>query len=278
MSELAAIPNTLLSWSTERSKAAATALRGWLPRMIQRCAPWMSAEDVHAGKRWRRETAQALNTVKVGVVCATRDNLDRRWLNYEAGALSVRLPQEERVIVYCLDLSPADCGDPLSDFQGVTADEAGTLKLVRSINAAMDEQIKDTDLEELFKVMWPGLKAELDKIPPSSTKAPPQRPDREVLDEILARVKGIERDDGNAAGPIDRLFRFSPPDAATLAAMLKQRQESEAFTAAIIDSIGPPEELARRRQEAQRIIVEATERARAAAALSPTPPSGKPPA
>ena len=42
--------NVFITWSKERSKAAALALRGWLPLVIQAVEPWMSDKDIGKGK------------------------------------------------------------------------------------------------------------------------------------------------------------------------------------------------------------------------------------
>jgi hypothetical protein len=212
-------PNVFLSWSMDRSKAVASALRAWLPRVIQACEPWMSAEDIHAGKRWRREVAQHLAALKIGVLCLTPENVQRPWINFEAGALSRSVSDDSRVIPYCFGLGPADYGDPLGDFNGVKADREGTLKLVRSINAAMDKRLKEDDLDRVFDRMWGDLETELAnvKVPtipatPALAGAPnaPLRSDRELLEEILARV----RDDSGwvPAGWVPSGW-IDPPDA-----------------------------------------------------------------
>jgi hypothetical protein len=231
-------PNVFLSWSMDRSKDVATALRSWLPRVIQACDPWMSAEDIHAGKRWRREIAQHLADLRIGVLCLTPENVERPWINFEAGALSRSVTDDSCVIPYCFGLGPADYGDPLGDFNGVTADRDGTLKLVRSINRAMDRQLRDEDLDLVFERMWGDLKAELDRIPaaPPGTAAP-RRSDRELLEEILARVRDQSLGWVSADGTIVRDIllpdtmggigrRFAPPGESLTAAAIEKFRSS----------------------------------------------------
>src|SRR5947209_2821697 len=77
-----------ISWSGERSKAVAEALRYWLPKVIQAIEPWMSADDIEKGTRWRSGIADELEQSSVGIICVTRENLDSTWIHFEDGALS----------------------------------------------------------------------------------------------------------------------------------------------------------------------------------------------
>jgi hypothetical protein len=79
-----------LSWSGERSKAAAQILRQWLPDVIQSIEPWMSAEDIDAGARWNSELTNKLAETRCGIICLTRDNQLAPWVHFEAGSLSKR--------------------------------------------------------------------------------------------------------------------------------------------------------------------------------------------
>ncbi len=76
-----------LSWSGGRSQYVAQCLYDWLPDVIQALAPWMSEEDIHMGTRWNAEMAGILEEVAVGIVCLTPENQERRWINFEAGAI-----------------------------------------------------------------------------------------------------------------------------------------------------------------------------------------------
>ena len=95
-----------ISWSGERSRCVAEALRGWLPAVLQNVKPWMSAADVEKGTRWESEISTRLEEADVGIICLTPDNLDSRWLLFEVGALSKKLGKS-RVCTYLLDLTPA---------------------------------------------------------------------------------------------------------------------------------------------------------------------------
>lgn len=49
-----------ISWSGERSKYIAEAIRSWLPKVIQSLRPWMSQEDISAGARWLADVSSEL--------------------------------------------------------------------------------------------------------------------------------------------------------------------------------------------------------------------------
>lgn len=77
-----------LSWSGERSRAAASALSELLPDVMPALSPWMSEHDIAAGARWGHELAVRLEDAGFGVICLTPENIGVPWLLYEAGALS----------------------------------------------------------------------------------------------------------------------------------------------------------------------------------------------
>jgi hypothetical protein len=65
-------------------------------------------------------TLSALEESNFGIVCLTARNLESRWLNFEAGALSKAVTQA-RVVPLLYGLTNNDLGLPLSPHQ----DEAG---------------------------------------------------------------------------------------------------------------------------------------------------------
>src|SRR5262249_22934477 len=119
-----------LSWSRDESKEVARAFSVWLPRVIQAIKPWFSP-DIEKGAKWGAELDKALEGTRFGIVCLTPNNLDSRWLHYEAGALSKT--EGARVWTFLhRGLSPGDVGPPLGSFQATTAEKDEVFKLLQS--------------------------------------------------------------------------------------------------------------------------------------------------
>jgi hypothetical protein len=118
-----------VSWSGEKSKIVANALRGWLPTIIQALRPWSSNDDLSAGSRWSEEIAQQLNDCEGGILCLERANLDSTWIAFEAGALS-RTVAKTLVIPYLLDIRAAEVQGPLAVFNMCQSDREGTFKML----------------------------------------------------------------------------------------------------------------------------------------------------
>src|SRR5439155_27102989 len=127
-----------ISWSGERSKAVAEALRYWLPKVIQAIEPWMSADDIEKGTRWRSGIADELGQSSVGIICVTRENLDSTWIHFEAGALS-KQQQNTFVCSFLFALAPTDIREPLSQFQATKAQKEDLRKLLSTINNALGD-------------------------------------------------------------------------------------------------------------------------------------------
>jgi hypothetical protein len=185
-----------ISWSGQRSAAVADALRYWLPKVIQALEPWMSADDIEKGTRWRSGLASELEQSSVGIICLTRENLDSTWIHFEAGALS-RQQDNTYVCTLLFGLEPTDVREPLAQFQHTRTQKDDVRKLISTINNTLgDSKLPESELGETFEVWWPKLEGRLNAIPANASEsAEPIRRDREILEEILelARSQGRER-------------------------------------------------------------------------------------
>jgi hypothetical protein len=142
-----------ISWSGERSGRVATALRDWLPRVIQAVEPWISSGSIEPGVRWSDALAEALDGLDYGILCLTPENLKSEWILFEAGALS-KTVSKSRVMPYLLGFEPHQLEGPLAQFQAARADKAGTLRILNSLNSvAMGGGLSSGVLLDAFE-MW----------------------------------------------------------------------------------------------------------------------------
>ena len=184
-----AIGNTVfISWSGERSRLVAEALRGWLPFVFQTVKPWMSVTDAEKGSRWESEISARLEETKVGIICLTPENLNSPWLLFEAGALSKKL-SESRVCTYLLDLTPAEVRPPMGMLQHTVVGRNETRKLLDAINNAQANPVVRAVLDASFDKLWPELDEKIKAIPPSSeTDSHPSASPKAKLIKQLARL------------------------------------------------------------------------------------------
>lgn len=184
-----------LSWSGERSKAVAHTLEMWIVQVIQAAEPWISS-DIDKGMRWAPEVADRLERSKVGIICLTRDNLESKWIHFEAGALSKT--KDAHVCTFLLDVKPTDVDHPLAQFQHTTAQKPDVLQLVQTINRVVqkagERALGEPVLGEAFETYWPRLEAALGEISSRPVaEAKPKRSESEMLEEVLELLRRQER-------------------------------------------------------------------------------------
>lgn len=187
--------NIFISWSGNRSKHAALALREWLPQLLEAATPWMSDVDIEKGSRGDEEISKALSDIKVGIVCLTPENLESLWLHYEAGALSKTINDKTRLCTYLLGgLQPQDIKPPLGRFQHTKPEKEDTRKLLLTINRAINEVPRpEAMLNKAFDKFWSDLDLALTKLP---------KPDSDVkvnrsLEDMVAEILDLTREEAN---------------------------------------------------------------------------------
>ena len=179
-----------ISWSGSRSKALATALRDWLPLVLQYAKPWVSDKDIGAGDRWAQSIAGELETSNFGIICITPENLGSEWVLFEAGALSKSM-LDAKVIPLLFGLELSDLSGPLSQFQAQKAEEAGIMEIIRAINKVADGKTSEDIVNRLVPQLWPALQGELQKIPDTQPSEKHMRPQHEILEELVTGVRGL---------------------------------------------------------------------------------------
>ncbi|MFE1337706.1 Rho termination factor N-terminal domain-containing protein [Streptomyces sp. NPDC058733] len=186
-----------LSWSGDRAKEMALALKTWLPDVIQAIDPWVSPQDIMKGSRALRDIADELSESRYGIICVTPENQSSPWVNFEAGALSKEI-DESLVSPFLLDMGVAELTGPLAQFQATeSGSKADVKKLMHDINAALkDSGIPTERLDRAFERYWPDLDSALEKIRKetvSQRSSHSSRSNADMLAELLVLVRQQER-------------------------------------------------------------------------------------
>lgn len=180
-----------ISWSGTRSRAVATALKDWLPIILEGIEPWVSDKDISAGERWAQSVAGELEAANFGIICITPENLNADWILFESGALSKSM-QDARVIPLLFDLDFSDISGPLAQFQAKKLEKDSMREVVISINKHSDNPTSDEVLSKRFDPLWATFEDDLKKVPAKETSEKSKRTQSQVLEELVATVRSLE--------------------------------------------------------------------------------------
>jgi hypothetical protein len=192
-----------ISWSGDVSHQVAEAFNEWLPLVFQSVVPFFSADNIEKGTRWSQVVARELESSSVGLFCVTPENLDSRWLNFEAGAISKALgeaPERPRVMPFLFGIKKSEVQWPLADFQMTVNDKGDILKLIQSVNRASgNEALDETRLLRSFEMWWPQLEETLsnlvEALDDTTIVEQPSQPvsQEEILEELLELAREQSR-------------------------------------------------------------------------------------
>ena len=180
-----------ISWSGDLSRRLGEALRKWLPAVLQYVKPYFTPDDIEKGAKWNTDIARELDEANIGLICLTRDNTEKAWILFEAGALSKSF-EKSRVCTILFNLDTTDLRGPLTGFQTTRFNKEDIKRLVETINsAAGEEKLEPHVLDSVFDMWWPGLERDVSEILASRTEDDQNahRPDRDILEEILALTR-----------------------------------------------------------------------------------------
>lgn len=187
-----------LSWSGKRSKYIAESLSNWLEQVLQAAEPWIST-DIEKGKRWSAEISDKLKESKVAIICLTNENLDSKWIHFEAGAIAKT--EDAYICTFLFDVNPTNVQQPLSQFQNTKYDKDDILKLVKTINTRIGKtggkSLKESNLESVFETFWPQLENKL-KHTPEAADLSIIRTDRELIEESLQILRNLKNNNNSS--------------------------------------------------------------------------------
>ena len=152
-----------ISWSGEKSRRIALALKEWFPVVMQNLRPYVSSEDIGKGTRWSRELQSELESSEFGILCVTRENMDAPWLMFEAGVLSkVGI---SRVSPFLYDIQPPEITGPMQLFQATVFDRRDIWNLVSELNRMSGPgALPEKRLAQVFDRWYPDLERRLNAL------------------------------------------------------------------------------------------------------------------
>jgi DNA-directed RNA polymerase subunit RPC12/RpoP len=157
-------PNLFLSWSGKLSYEVANYFREWICDVIQSVKPYLSSKDTDKGTRWNDVIVDKLKNSSCGVIFVTKDNINSKWLNFEAGALSDRF-SNSYVCPFLIDIDSTKVGFPLAQFQMTMFNKEDIHKLIHTIRENLAKDVIDKDrVDKAFEKWYKDFEEKLYKI------------------------------------------------------------------------------------------------------------------
>lgn len=176
-----------ISWGGDLSKKLAEEIRNWLPSVLQFVKPYFTPDDIEKGSRWESSIANELATSDVGIICLTKDNINRPWILFEAGALSKKFGKSN-VCTILFNIDSTEITGPLTSFQATKFDKSDFKKLIKTINdTGGDLKLDSKVLDDVFEMWWPRLEDKVLNTIKGYKEAEHKevRSEREILEELL---------------------------------------------------------------------------------------------
>jgi len=176
-----------ISWSGDLSKKLAEEVRLWLPGVLQFVKPYFTPNDIEKGTRWSTEIANELESSNAGIICLTKDNINKPWILFEAGALSKNFGKSN-VCTILFNLDNADLTGPLTSFQATKFDKTDFKKLLTTINnTGSESKLESAVLNDVFEMWWPKLELKINEILKNHIDESNNniRSERDILEEVL---------------------------------------------------------------------------------------------
>ena len=148
--------HVFICWSGPRSGRLARALHEqWLPTLLgDRVSSFVSFSDIERGERWFDRLLDELRKAEAAIVCLTPENLDSRWMHFEAGMVYGRA----HVFPYFLGEETGQIEDPLNGVQATAATRTATAQLAgRLLELAGVTGPTHESAQRRIEAAWPAL-------------------------------------------------------------------------------------------------------------------------
>lgn len=149
--------NIFISWSGQLSKHVASHLKSYLIKLFEQEKPkvFMSDETIQPGEEWYKSIEKNILRADLCIIVLTKENLDSRWINFEAGAIAIRR-KVVPVVPFLADLSKAELGSPLNQRQCIQLEETNSFyKLAEEVCRVGKFKIPTRRLKALVSAIAP---------------------------------------------------------------------------------------------------------------------------
>jgi hypothetical protein len=156
--------NLFISWSGSLSEKLAEVLRFWFPRALHFTKPFFSQIDIAKGIMSISKLSTELEESNVGIICLTKDNVDKPWILHEVTALS-KNSVKANICILLFDLDFKDLTGPLAMFQATKFDKNDFKRLFVTINDKGGEfKLEAEVLNDVFEAWWPKLEIRIEGV------------------------------------------------------------------------------------------------------------------
>lgn len=142
-----------VSWSGRMGMKLGKRLRERLPGIVPNIQVFFSP-TISPGAVWTKAVERAIQQADFAILCVTKENLDSRWMNFEAGALW-RARKQSYVCPLLLKLKPGGLSSPYSLFQARRFNEPEFRDLCKHL--ASKTRMDMEQFQRNFEVNWPKL-------------------------------------------------------------------------------------------------------------------------
>jgi hypothetical protein len=184
-----------ISWSGPSSREVGRKVKQLVSEVLGTDDVFMSDEDIAPGDKSLEEIDLALKRSTAALIIVSARTAREPWLNFEAGAMAVRLAKTS-VVPILLDLDFNQLIQPLAQFQAIRYDDREKFRktLVLLNMQRGSDRIKTETLDIVLTARWPKFQSDVAQIvadgaSPDDAAALPDEQDK--IDEILSTLRGM---------------------------------------------------------------------------------------
>jgi TIR domain len=196
-----------ISWSKFQSKRVAHVLKDYLPEILEDVEIFMSDKDIDPGQRSMKVLENELDGTTYGIAVVTEANQSEPWLNFEAGALSKAVVNDNQGVPYVVPLlvdiqTTTQLTGPISQFQAVQLNHDGLAEIITSICKLVNinENIALKRFDRAWSEINEALSTARKRPTPRDDKKP--RTDSQKIDEALEILRTMQRQQAVDSDPV----------------------------------------------------------------------------